>query len=508
VLFFAGACAFLYLRTFLLPATPFAMTDDQNLFLARAIRIVQGQIPYRDFFEIVTPGTDLMYALGFRVFGIHAWVMPMWTVATGLAFCLVITYIATKILDGPSVWLPGLLFLVFDFNSALDLTHQWFSTLPALAAAAVLMGGLSTRRIFSAGLLCAVAILFTQTKGTLVFLGVALYLTGVTRLTAEGGNISRRLALFILPVLFTVIGVLGYFVYKAGFHAVLFDLLIFPPRFMTLSEVNTPHAYTHQLVQLFDIRRKGEFALLIPTLFIYALVPLVYVAGVWQLWRRRAVLPVTLQQNLVLLHVTGLALFLAVAHGPRYFRLCTVAPPAILIFVWLIGLPSSAGRYLRNLSWVLAGCYFILLTIHRQMQWHDILDLPIGRTAFADKMLFHKFQWLAERTHPLEGFFNDSALTLYLSLANPTQTEFVAYDETTRPEQVAAIVQALQRNPPSYIALLSANREYTLQGDHAAPFRQFVHDNYTLASVFSRNQSQYEEELWQRSTTTPLNSLH
>jgi hypothetical protein len=120
-----------------------------------------GQVPYRDFFEIVTPGTDLIYAVGFRLFGVHAWVMPMWTIATGLAFSLLITYIAAQIVHGSSGWLPALLFLVFDFNSALDLTHQWFSTFSALAMVAVLMGGLSVRRIFSAGLLCAVAILFT-----------------------------------------------------------------------------------------------------------------------------------------------------------------------------------------------------------------------------------------------------------------------------------------------------------------------------------------------------------
>jgi hypothetical protein len=500
VLFLAGAGAFLYFRTFLLPATPFAVADDQSLFFARAARIVQGQVPYRDFFEIVTPGTDLIYAAAFRLFGIHAWIMPMWTIATGLAFSVVITHIAAKIIRGPSVWLPALLFLVFDFNSALDLTHQWFSTLAALAMAAVLMGGLSMRRIFSASLLCATAILFTQTKGTLVFVGVALYLSGVTRPTTEGANIGRRLALFTLPALLTVVCVLGYYVYKSGFQPVLFDLVVFAPRFMTLSEVNTPLAYTHQLAQLFDVRRSSDIALLIPSLFIYALVPFAYVVGLHQLWRRRAVLPSTLQRNLILLHVVGLGLFLGIAHGPRHFRLCTVAPPAILIFVWLLSLPTAAGSYIRKLSWVLAGCYFILLPVHRQVRWHDTLDLTIGRTAFTDKELFHKFQWMAERTHPLDGFFNDSALTLYLSLHNPTQAEFVTYDETTRPEQVAAIVQALKRNPPAYIALLPANPGSTVHGDHAAPFRQFVYDNYSVADAFSQNQSQYEEDLWRRST--------
>jgi hypothetical protein len=199
VLFLAGAGVFLYLRTFLLPAAPFAATDDQSLFFARAVRILQGQVPYRDFLEIVTPGTELIYAVGFRLFGVHAWVMPMWTIATGLAFSLLITYIAAQIVDGPSVWLPALLFLVFDFNSALDLTHQWFSTFAALAMVAVLMGGLSGRRIFSAGLLGAVAILFTQTKGTLVVVGVALYLIGVTK--PRDTNLARRVALFILRLL-------------------------------------------------------------------------------------------------------------------------------------------------------------------------------------------------------------------------------------------------------------------------------------------------------------------
>jgi hypothetical protein len=67
----------------------------------------------------------------------------------------------------------------------------------------------------------------------------------------------------------------------------------------------------------------------------------------------------------------------------------------------------------------MAGGYFILLPVSRQVQWHAKLDLPIGRTAFTDRALLHKFQWVAERTRPSDGFFNDSALSLYLSLHNP-----------------------------------------------------------------------------------------
>ncbi len=485
---------FLYLRTFVLPATPLASTDDQSLFFARAVRVLQGQVPYRDFFEIVTPGTDLIYAFGFRVFGIHAWVMPMWTIATGLAFSLLITYIAAQIVRGSSVWLPALLFLVFDFNSALDLTHQWFSTFAALAVVAVLMGGLSGRRIVSGGLLCAVAILFTQTKGALVFAGIALYLVGGTK--PRGAHLARQLALFIVPVMVTVACALGYYVYKSGLPPVLFDLVIFPSRFMPLSEVNTPRTYLRQLAQFFYFRRPSEIAFLIPVFFIYALVPYAYAAGLYQLWRRRALLPSPLQQTLILLHVVGLGLFLAIANGPRHFRLCTVAPPAILILVWLLTLPIPALATIRKLSWVVAGCYLILLPVYRQVQWHDTLDLPIGRTAFTDRTLWQKFQWMAEHTHPSDGFFNDSALTLYLSLHNPTPTEFITYDETTRPEQIAAVLQALERDPPAYISLLPVTPGPAVAGDHATPFRRFVYENYILANVIS--QKGYQQQLWRR----------
>jgi hypothetical protein len=320
----------------------------------------------------------------------------------------------------------------------------------------------------------------------------------VTKHHGENTKLASRLALFIFPVVLTVACALGYYVYKAGLQPVLFDLVIFPSRFMPLSEVNTPRTYLRQLIQFLNFRRPAEIAFLIPALFIYALVPYVYVAGLYQLWRRRAALSSTLQRNLILLHVVGLGLFLAIANGPRHFRLSTVAPPAILIFVWLLTLPMPALETIRKLSWGLGGCYLILLPVYRQVQWHGKLDLPIGRTAFTDRTLLQKFQWVGEHTHPSDGFFNDSALTVYLYLHNPTPTEFVTYDETTRPEQIAAVLEALKQTPPAYISLLPAPIAPAVNGDHAAPLRRFVYDNYSLAHVFAQKQSQYEQQLWRR----------
>src|ERR1700756_2936043 len=126
---FAGAAVFLYLRTFLLPSTPFVAHDDQILFFARAAHILHRQVLYRDFFEFVPPATDLLYAAGFRLFGVHAWLLQAWSIALGLALFFVMTQLASRIFRGPIILLPGLLFLVFDFATAMVPTHHWFSTL-------------------------------------------------------------------------------------------------------------------------------------------------------------------------------------------------------------------------------------------------------------------------------------------------------------------------------------------------------------------------------------------
>ena len=500
---FAGAFAFLYLRTFLLPGTPFAALNDQTLFFARATHMVGGQVPYRDFFEIVTPGTELIYSTAFRLLGIHAWIMPAWAIIVGLAFYGIITFIASKVLRGPSVWLPAWLFLILDFTLGLDLTHQWFSTLAALAAAAVLMGGLTLRRILASSALCAVAVLFTQTKGTLASVAIVLYLVYVHRSKARGTRIWMHLATFILPLTLTIACVLGYYIHVSGFYAVFFDIIEYPLKFMPSSAVNRPQTYFQQLGEFLHVHSTSQVISLIPFLFVFALVPYIYVAGIYEIVRGRERLSAQLRQNIILLHLVGIALFLAVAHGPRHFRLSTVAPPGILIFVWLLSLGSSSKRrFIRNVLWVLVASYAILLSIHRQTHWHATLNLPIGRTAFSDEEPFREFQWVAQRTHPSDALFGDSALDLYLSLDNPAATEAISYDGTTRPEQVAALVQALQRRPPAYLVLSPLTDKFDHREDNAGPFRQYVYDNYSFAARFPSDHGGYEQEIWQHKTTS------
>jgi hypothetical protein len=489
---FSGTLLFLYLRFFLFPAVPFVAAGDQNLFLIRAARIIHGEVLYRDFFEFVPPGTDLFYALLFWLFGIHVWVVAAQGVVMGLAFFCVLTQIAGRLVRSPLVLLPAVLFLVLDFNYASDLTHHWYSTLAALAAVSVLTGGSSFPRIFAASTLCAIATLFTQTQGGGAFVAVAIYLLWLKRFETPDAKILPQLASLILPYALILSGALGYYVYRAGVHTMFFDLIVFPLKYLSSGEVNSPRTYLRQLP---PVHGPGGILRLLPFLFVYLLVPYIYAVGLYQLWSRRSELPVELRQRLVLLHIMGFALFLAVASGPRYFRLCTVAPPAILICVWLVSSPGSVPRFVRNMLWIVSAG-FALLPLYRQVQRHATLNLPVGRVAFHDMLQFQEFQWLAQNTQPSDLFFNQPVLAFYLQLHDPTGIGFVAYDEFSRPEDVATILLMLQRRPPRFIVLPPESKLRSVH-DHSAPFRQYVHDHYRLARTFYLDRSSRYEEMWE-----------
>ena len=499
VLVAAAAFVFLYLRTFLLPATPFFATGDQVLFFARAERILGGQVPFRDFFELVPPGTDLLYAAGFRLWGVHAALLQAWSIAVGVLMTWLVTRIASRMFRGLLVFLPALLFLVLDFNSALDMTHHWYSTAAVLAMVDTLARGQGKSRIAAASLFCGVATLFTQTTGALGFAAMLVYL-GWLRWQPDSLKLTPgRVAAALLPYCTLVSGLFGYYALKAGWRVLFFDLIIFPTRYLSSGEVNSPRTYLHQLPGVHGV---SDLIRIVPFLFVYALVPFAYFGGLVVLWSRWKRLPSSTRAQLVLLHLTGISLFLSVASGPRFFRLCTVAPPAILVFLWILDSQKQAARRTRTLLLAVGTVYLVFLPLRRQRQPHITLPLPIGRTTFEKAGSAEQFSWLAARTHPGDLFFNDAALGLYLSLRNPTALDFVADGPWTRPAEMDALVRALQRDPPRWVAVLPLDARASVDPVPDTPFLQLVESHYHLAQVFyPAGQSGYREQMWELSET-------
>ena len=489
LLFPAIALAFLYLRTFLLPWTPLAPRDDQVLFFQHANRILQGQVPFRDFFVIVMPGTDLLYAAAFKLLGVHLWLAQTFVIVLGFSIACLVLWISFKVLSGPSILLPGILFLVLDFNHALDATHHWYSTLLVMGAAAMLLDRTSVGRIMTAGALCGIATIFTQTGGALSLIAIAVYLFWIVRDKKAEISLITQLASLVLPFIVIVGSFLAYYSYQAGVSTLFYALWYFAYKFILTAPYYRFGAYFLQVPQH---QTPGDLVRMIPFVFIYALVPFAYPFCLLRLFRQKNNMDPGLWRGLLLLSFVGIALFAAVMTGPTYHRLSMVAPPAIILCVWFFSGTTIVDRVARGLLWAIAIALVLYFPVRRQLQWKAYLNLPTGRAAFIDPKRYELVKWFAGHTYAGENFFTEPQISFALALNNPTRLDCVTPDEFTRPEQVDSLIRALDAHSTPLIFLYPELYTLPQHGDNLGPFRQYVYTNYHLVKTSPAGQ------VWER----------
>ena len=74
---------------------------DEGSTAAQALRIINGDLIYRDFFTVVTPGSYYTVAWLFRIFGEQLMVLRWAALVTGLGIFLIAYYIARRISAWP-----------------------------------------------------------------------------------------------------------------------------------------------------------------------------------------------------------------------------------------------------------------------------------------------------------------------------------------------------------------------------------------------------------------------
>jgi hypothetical protein len=198
-----------------------------------------------------------------------------------------------------------------------------------------------------------------------------------------------------------------------------------------------------------------------------------------------------LWENVLLINLTGLALFAAIANAPSYYRMCMVAAPATVVCIWLVGGTSSTHQRMRRLLWAAAILAMVALPFQMQRHWRGYIDMPNGRTAFLDPAQYEEYRWFAQQTHAGESFFDGPQLTFVLSLENPTTVDYVTQTEYTTTEQVAAAIKGMERHRTPIVALYQHNYAPSPDinargrpGNNLAPFLDYVYRNYHLIKVF------------------------
>ena len=484
-----------YLRFFLIPWLPRVVWGDQLGFFNDGSRMALGQLPYRDYFQFVAPGTDLVYALLVHFFGVRLWIPNLLMACLAALAAFLTTLIASHVLRGAAMALPGLFLAGFILPVSADATHHWFSTVAVLAALLVLLDGTTLPRVAAAGALCGVAACFTQTKGAMALAAFVLYLEVFCKEpgAAPAADRWRKILALGAAAAAVFLAVNAHYVLAAGFQRWLFCLIVFPLRYYPAPMLN------NWRVVFFDFQAHWGPAAWACLLFVYATVPWVYAAfgAGWRKWKKESG---EQWSKLLLVALTGFAIFLSVASSPSAKRLGSLSLPAMILLAWFL---QRAGKAAAASRILLAGAAAVLAVagpVRTQIQRAPWLDLPGGRAAIAAPDLYTEYSWLLENTHPGEYSFGLPPLYSAFHLLNPAAIEGLAASEYTRPEQVTALVDALESHQVPLLILPHPEKYFwvnAVPGDSLGPLRDYVRRNYRLTKTFATG-----DEVWARINPT------
>jgi len=492
---FLLALVYLYLVLFIPVLTPLDPgLGDDRLFLSEAMRILRGQLIYRDFFDLNFPGLPLFYALQIRLLGARAWIPNANLVCLGMGFMWLSIVISRRLLSGATAYLPGLWFLCVPFHSYLEATHHWYSIFLILTATVVLLQSRSSARLALAGGLCGVASFFSQNQGPFAALGFAVFICWDAR---RDGKSKRQIlsaeGYFLLPC-GTILGiVIAYFVLKVGFGEFFGSTALFPIKYWAAT--NDPNSWSdYALIVVPEFILQGYFRVLRP-LFLALIIPWVYIVAI--IYYRRGMAAVTdLQCRLiVLLSILGLSLFASIINAANATRLGTVSLPGFIILIWLL----VQGRWSRKaipLLWVLIALLMLRDVRIAQRGRAHYVETPSGRVALPFRFQEPPLRWLAQNTHPGEYVFDAATSDFYflLDLQNPTRLWWLTSCDFTRPEQVPGVLRGLEEHQ---VRLILWNTYIDDMGcppnaDHIQPIRDYLHLHYTEIKTFDL------ETVWER----------
>jgi hypothetical protein len=483
VLFTLVACGvFLYLEVFVLPATPPLATGDQSIYLHNATRLLEGQIIYRDYDHFTLPGTDVLYAALFRLFGVRAWIPQAMLVLIGVVNAWLSIVISGKVLDGGTVILPAFLFLTLPFSGYLDATHHWYSTLAAVAALAIAIEKRTMARMTWAGVLWGLGTCFSQST-VLGVIGFALFSSWERRRNAEPWSLAlKKEACLFIGFLAAVSAFNAYFLWKVGLRRFLYYTVVFVAKYYSAERFNTWRIYLRETP---SIHSWTNWADLVAWPFVHALIPFIYIFFLLYYWRVARSRPELPWARLMLVNITGLSLFLAVASAPAYNRLYTVSLPGIVLLVWVTSVFVQVKKILSPILWMAVLSLAIVKPIITQTRWKAYLNLPSGRTVFFDPTAYEQAKWIRDRTRPSDYFFGDQLLCFALGLRNPARVPFLRPTDYTRPEEVRDVVQALEQHRVTLVSWYRGlDAPVDDAGNHLAPLQLYLHGHYHVEKTF------------------------
>jgi hypothetical protein len=502
LLFLFTGFVFLYPFLFAPHFVPINRDVCNSVYVSDAYRMYQGEVMYRDFFQFSPPATALVYFFLFKFFGLQPWIINLENVLLGLSLAWLGVIIAKKVTRPDLALLPSAIFLVGLYKDFLEPTHHWYSLLAACGGIATLIERRTPTRIAAAGFFGALSACCTQVRGVGVTLGFAAFLWWESRQRREESReLLRKEAWLWASFLVSLIALNSYFIWEAGLRRFLWCTIVFGIKcYPKDAEWNTFKVFFLSLPRFITLR--GFIYFCGQWLFINGIMPATVILFFARYGRDSGKKPMEFWERPMLLALVGTSMFLSVVAAPALHRLAACALPGIILLVWYLDSPGKFARVLR----MLLPVGVVVVALHAMVgtasprRW--TFTTRQGELALEDWRDYEAFAWVQQHTRPMDYFY-DAADQYWvgeycLDLRNPTPISIIKNNGYTTPEQVAEVIQGLERHHVHYVAWSPPELDVmpaweNPSEDPLGPLRDYIHKHYQLVKVLTN-----ADQIWER----------
>jgi hypothetical protein len=469
---------------------------DEGSTAAQALRIINGDLIYRDFFTVVTPGSYYTVAWLFRIFGEQLMVLRWAALGTGLGIFLITYVIARRISLWPFAAAAALMTTVWGwFLCAPNFYSLEGALFSLIALACYVHGAPKWRWLIYAGIATGLSALIKQNTGAYTFAGLLittwasmLFDTEVDwrgRLQMTGQLIAGICIPVIPALLWLIVSGAGPYLYESW---VYYPLAKYPERFARPFPDFFPIT-----AEPFDLWVK--LVIFMPVVIYPAAAALI----AWTAWRFRKDrdLPAK-HEGHRLLAITAVGLFTLLQSWPRadVTHILFGLQPTFIVFGYLCYCAARAVP--RSRQWIgVAAVIVALLPMvillrkgYQRTDWefqNYIAGLHVerGRGIYTGSLEAQRIDnvtsYITAHTSPDDPVFVvpwASGFNFLTRRFNPTRIDFMLFED---PDAYPCLLASLDRNPPKYVIY-----GYTWDvddkhfRDYAAPVDRYIRSRYTI----------------------------
>ena len=473
---------------------------DEGSTAAQALRIVNGELIYRDFFTVVTPGSYYTVAWLFQIFGERLMVLRWTSLVTGLLIVLVTLIVARRVMAWPFAAAAALMTTVWGWFLVTPNYYSLQAALLAMTALACYLraaGGGSEKWILVAGVMTGLTAMVKQNVGA--YAAIALLISiWASRLLEPRWDPRARLrssAMLIAGICIPVLPTL-LFLLVAGAGPYLYESWVYYPLVKYPARFALPYpAFFEPLPEHGDFERWVRLVIFLPVI-VY---PLIAIA-MFRARDRRALLPISLIGLLLLLQSWPRADVAHILFGlqPTFILLAYLLYRASVVVV------RDRRGIIRGVATIvmLVPLVLLLWNGYRRTDWEyanyvaplrgergaAVSTIPIeaNRIDFVTR-------YLSEHTTPDDRIFVvpwAAGFYFLTDRVNPTRTDFMLFED---PELYPCLLSRLEQHPPKYVVY-----GYTWDVDgkrfreYAGPIDRYIRSRYEIESGVD------SYEIWRR----------